>query len=85
MADLTPGTKAAETTLAAIQTARWVAVQRITWDEAALDVIAARAPSGSLIEAQAGTLLWAVWIAGELAQSLQTLGYLGRAARNLTP
>lgn len=85
MANLTPGTRAAEATLAATQTARWVAVQRATWDEQVLDDMAANAPAGNLIDASADTLLLAVWVAGELAQSLQTLGYLGRAARNLTP
>ena len=85
MADLIPGTRAAEATLAATQTARWVAVQHVTWDEKMLDDIAAKAPDGSLIDASFDTLEVAVWVAGELAQSLQTLGYLGRAARNLTP
>ena len=68
-----------------MKTARWVSVQRATWDEQVLDAIGAVAPSGSLIDASADTLMVAVWVAGELAQSLQTLGYLGRAARNLTP
>jgi hypothetical protein len=80
---LTPGSKPAETTLATIQQARWVAVQHVYWDEQILDQITAMAPDGSLVDANPDTLLMAVFVAGELAQSLQTLGYLGRAARNL--
>ena len=82
---LSPGTKPAETTLAAIQRARWVAVQHVIWDQQIMDDIAAMAPDGSLIDANPDTLMMAVFVAGELAQSLQTLSYLGRAARNLMP
>ncbi len=83
MADLTPGTAAANAALVAVQAAQLANANVIAADNAGIDLLAAAAPPEGILSGTSA-LLEAIAITGYLAAAVQTGAYLGRAARNLS-